>query len=180
MHVIGISGKKRSGKTALAQFLASRIEGARVVNFADELKAIAERLYGLDPREMNGDKGRMLSFGPTVREVLQKLGQSAREIWPDAWVNAWEFRVVELWRTAGRVPILAGDVRFPNEVEAIHAMGGLVIRLTRNPSATLDRHESETALDGYTEFDLVIDNAQMSAEETNGRALTWLREQGVV
>lgn len=51
------------------------------------------------------------------------------------------------------------DVRFPNEVEAIKSRGGMLIKIER-PRLKLSKHEhsSETALDHYTDWDLVIQN----------------------
>lgn len=60
------------------------------------------------------------------------------------------------------------DVRFPNEVEAIKKRRGIVIRVNR-PNinklidsgidvSKLNQHESETALDNYTDWDYIIDN----------------------
>ena len=66
------------------------------------------------------------------------------------------------------------DVRFPNEAKAIKKAGGKVIRFTRSPHD--DVHASETALQDYDGFDCVIDNANMSIDETNKAILLQLRE----
>lgn len=58
---------------------------------------------------------------------------------------------------------IVSDCRFPNEADAGRARGGVVIRLNRK-DARKDAHGrdpnhiSETALDNYEYFDLVIDN----------------------
>ena len=52
------------------------------------------------------------------------------------------------------------DVRFPNEVEAIRKKDGLIIRINRPGMDDNDEHESETALDHYTNFDGVLDNSK--------------------
>lgn len=49
------------------------------------------------------------------------------------------------------------DVRFPNEAKAIKDRNGLIFRITRKDVSTSD-HESEIALDNYTEFDCIIPN----------------------
>ena len=53
--------------------------------------------------------------------------------------------------------VIIADVRFPNEVNSIKERGGIIIRLNRDKSR-IDYHISETALDDYKEWDLVIDN----------------------
>ena len=68
------------------------------------------------------------------------------------------------------------DVRFENEVEAIQKAGGKVIRLTRKPHE--DVHPSETALDSYENFDVVIDNQNFDINETNIKVMEVLREWG--
>ena len=56
------------------------------------------------------------------------------------------------------------DIRFPNEVEAIKSRGGIVIRVNRPDEVTLGggdnlyEHPSETLLDGYQDFDYIIEN----------------------
>lgn len=50
------------------------------------------------------------------------------------------------------------DVRFPNEVKAIKDRGGIVIRIERPEIGWTGDHESETALDGYTDFNYHIVN----------------------
>ncbi len=50
------------------------------------------------------------------------------------------------------------DVRFPNEVEAIKKVGGIIIRVNRRGMLDTDKHESETALDDYDNFDGTIEN----------------------
>ena len=54
------------------------------------------------------------------------------------------------------------DVRFPNEIEAIEKVGGIVIRLSRNNGVPSD-HISETSLDEH-HFDWVINNNESVLE----------------
>jgi hypothetical protein len=98
------------------------------------------------------------------RRALQTLGTDwGRALGESLWVNATLDTLPE-----GHTVIC--DVRFPNEVEAIQARGGKVIRLRRGEAAVWDRwdmaaigeascpHYSETALLDYTGFDYTIDN----------------------
>lgn len=73
------------------------------------------------------------------------------------------------------------DVRFPNEVKTIKDKGGIIIRIDRprligqinvHPDGSqithlIDQHESETALDDYTEFDYTINNDKRIEELIN-------------
>ena len=92
-----------------------------------------------------------MAFQFILREFLQRLGNAVRDaIHPDFWVNA-------LFNTYTKNNIIIADVRFPNEAEAIKARGGKLIRIER-PGAGAGNHISETALDDYTGWDIVIDN----------------------
>ena len=95
----------------------------------------------------------------TPRRLMQLLGTEAgREIiHPDIWVNStmvdYEFEESK-W--------LIPDVRFPNEAKAIKNKEGILIRVNRNKTLNkvnnISKHESETALDYYEEWDYIIDN----------------------
>ncbi len=52
---------------------------------------------------------------------------------------------------------IISDVRFPNEAKAVKDKDGILIRLNRNIRLE-SVHESETALDGYNDWDYVIEN----------------------
>ena len=112
----------------------------------------------------------------TPRTILQLLGtECGREIiHPDIWVNATfaeykpqHFRTVKaqglLVEHLTTMPNwIVSDVRFPNEAEAIKNKEGILIRVNRNKTLNkvnnISKHESETALDYYEEWDYVIDN----------------------
>ena len=113
--------------------------------------------------------------GPmTGREVLQYVGTDVfRRMNQNVWVDCC-LRQIE--NDQSEIAVI-GDCRFASEVEAIRKANGKVIRLTRKFAD--DKHESETALDGYTDFDAVIDNANMSISETNSKVLELLALWGV-
>jgi len=119
----------------------------------------------------------------TAREFLQKLGTDAARdnIHPDFWVNALfaDYKELNLdFEVAKNIypNWIITDVRFPNEVKAIKDRGGKVIRinrpkkypevkdeLTRNilestKNFGIIEHFSETALDNYDGFDIIIEN----------------------
>jgi len=105
----------------------------------------------------------------TGRELLQKVGtEMGRSIHPDTWVNALFSEYVHDLRRRqnpeGGTTISEGfpnwiitDVRFPNEADIIKEKGGIMIRINR-PTDIAGGHASETSLDDYDEFDLVIEN----------------------
>ncbi len=54
--------------------------------------------------------------------------------------------------------VLVDDVRFVNELEVIRQNGGHFIRVVRPGFNGANNHSSENSLDGYDDWDLVIDN----------------------
>jgi hypothetical protein len=153
----------------------------KVYHFADLLKEISmslfglsyEQVYGTDaqkntkigimwedmPENKENNKGEM-----TSREFLQHFGTNViRKIKNEAWVDSTIKRISEEKTQLAIIP----DVRFPNEVEAIHRVGGSVMRLTRNIANS--NHKCECALDesnfDWNKFDKVIDNNGLSIKQ---------------
>jgi len=179
--IVGLSGKKGSGKSTVAEYLKSRIEGAVVISFADPLKKMTSDLFGVPMKQLIGsedEKNLMTQSGMTGRQLMQNVGQAMREVWPHCWVNAWRSEVDSFYAHQGVSPVIVPDVRYPNEVNIIKQMGGIVIRLTRHPFA--DQHESENALNDSRYFDAVIDNALLTKEEANAEVINFCRKMGIV
>lgn len=132
-RVIGFCGPIGCGKSTAARILMERY-GYRRERFADPLKAMLAAL-GLSPEELDGpakEAPAALLGGRTPRHAMQTLGTEwgRQLIDPDLWVRAWELRVGGYWRRF-HAPVVSDDVRFGNEVAAIRAMGGLVVRIER-------------------------------------------------
>ena len=113
----------------------------------------------------------------TPRLLLQLLGtQCGREIiHPELWVNAlfadYTPKMIQVGSHVDKLSWeeeypnwLVTDCRFPNEIEAIYARGGITIRVDRGDLKSTDNHESETALDNYSNFDYIINNPTGSIE----------------
>ena len=152
----------------------------KTYHFADLLKSISIHLFGLNPTEVYGtddDKNKETNLlwenmptkekktgNVTNREFLEYFGTKiVRKIKPEAWVEATMNNILKENSEIAIIP----DVRFPNEVNAIKAAGGKVIRLTRNVHDS--KIECETALDeknfDWSLFDHVIDNSNSSIED---------------
>lgn len=173
--IIGISGKAQAGKDTTAMMinflreypeaswnmywncdLPFEIEDYNIVHFADLLKDAAEVMLSLPRFTMQGTHGKNMRFdwldGITGRRFLQKLGTAVRnEIHPDFWTRALFIR------HKNNPNLIIPDVRFPNEAKIVKNHGGILIRIER-PGAGAGDHISETALDNYKGWDIVIDN----------------------
>lgn len=155
MHpVIGLIGKKRSGKDTLAGALVEAHDYRRLA-FADALKKAAlaanpivgyrwKRLRIVPVRlaEVVAAEGwETAKERPEVRGVLQRFGVGLREQDSDVWVRPIRAAIAD--RTT---PVVVTDVRFANEAEMILGMGGRLVRITRPGVDDGDTHESESAL----------------------------------
>jgi hypothetical protein len=113
----------------------------------------------------------------TAREVMQFVGTEVfRKMYGNIWVDA----LMRQIKQEDSLYAVICDVRFPNEVEGISAVGGRTIRFMRDPHN--DQHDSETALDeenfDWNLFDAVIDNREMSVNEQNVALYNVLKEWG--
>jgi hypothetical protein len=168
---------------------------ARLVSFADPLKEFCINLLGLKrelvygsqedknqpsglvwenlPYRVEGKNGEM-----TVREVLEEVGTKfIRNINTNGHVNA----LINLINSVSTHFFLIDDVRFINECDAIHSLGGHVIRLTRlTEDGKHNVHKSNLELDNYAGFDAVIDNDNMTIEEMFSKIMEEMIRLGYV
>lgn len=151
MRLVAITGKRGSGKSTAAQGL--EILGWRHINFADPLRDVIHRVYGVSFDEMLDPvlKEQSLDRYPfkSPRFLLQKAGTELfREgIDQDTWIEAFK-------REAAKYShVVCSDCRFPNEATTIRAMGGTVIRIT-NPQ--VDRTDAASQHPSETEIDKIV------------------------
>jgi hypothetical protein len=138
--VIGFCGPIGCGKSAATRHL---INSYRFVKrpFAGPLKDMAAAI-GLNDEQLNGSLKETpcdLLGGKTPRYFMQRLGTEfgRREMDDHFWTRLWGMNL-----PAGR-DVVADDVRFPNEVKAIHDAGGMLIQLDREGTGGLVVHASE-------------------------------------
>lgn len=143
--IIGITGLAGSGKSEVAGYLAA-MRGFRRMAFADPLKEML-LAAGFSRAQVYGDlKGEIDALtGKTPRFMMQELGTlwGRQTVHPDLWVRLWERRIDDA--VAHYAHVVAEDVRFENEAEAIRARGGQVWRVIR-PGVEAMAHVSEKNL----------------------------------
>ena len=139
--IIGISGFINSGKDTVADIICkAQLPGIMQQNsiyakhsFADKLKDAVALMYGWDRSLLQGDTDRSREWreetcprwGVTPRKALQDVGVAMRGVDSDFWVKSL------LTRFKNDSHVVIPDVRFPNEVDGIHELGGIVIRVER-------------------------------------------------
>lgn len=118
---------------------------------------------------------------PVIRTALQYWGtQVRRDKDPDYWVDKMESRIINTVDDDSNVVVVITDGRFPNEVDLIHRLNGVIVRLDIDRSVQIRRiqnrdgvtpdpmkldHVSETALDDYDDFDARVDVSGLTPVE---------------
>ena len=141
--IIGFVGFIGSGKDTAADYLVN-FHGFRRDSFANTLKDAVAAVFGWDRTLLEGrtaearawrelpDEWWSKRLGKTItpRWVLQYWGTEVCRygFHDDIWIASLENRI----RKTGD-NIVISDVRFPNEIKAIHKSGGKVIRVKRGP-----------------------------------------------
>jgi len=142
--IIGFVGFIGSGKDTAADYLVN-FHGFRRDSFANTLKDAVAAVFGWDRVLLEGrtkearewreqvdpwwaDRLNMPNLTP--RWVLQYWGTEVcrKGFHDDIWIASLENKL----RTT-KDDIVISDVRFPNEIKAIHNSGGKVIRVKRGP-----------------------------------------------
>lgn len=191
--IIGICGFIGSGKDTIADYLVN-LHHFRRESFANSLKDAVAQVFGWDRTMLEGRTKQArewrevrdewwstrLGMEITPRLVLQKWGTEVcrQGFHDDIWIAALENKLRH-----SQDDVVISDCRFPNEIAAIRAAGGQVIRVVRGPEPAwyqdavnanagrgnmswlisttrlkeLGIHASETAWVG-TDFDAVLDN----------------------
>lgn len=154
--IVGICGAKQSGKDTVANYILDTFGGAKV-SFADPIRTLLEVTDPIvyvfegaydyirynDAVKLHGYDGAKKMY-PEIRRLMQLIGTEwgRRQVHANFWVNL--FKTSSSFRS--EAVLVAPDVRFPNEVEAIHTWsgGGILLRVRREAAeAVEDDHESE-------------------------------------
>lgn len=167
--VIGFAGLIGSGKSTAAAYLTKH-GGFQRVRFAGPLKKMMAAL-GCSIEEVDGalkEQPCELLGGATPRYAMQLLGTEwGRNLHKQLWINAWK---VAVKRLPPGVSVVADDVRFQNEADAIREMGGAVVLIER-PGLAQGAHASE-GLD--FDVDAVIQN-HGTIEDLHANMITMVR-----
>ena len=136
-----------------------RMQGYRIYNFADPLKEATACLLGTTAEfihNLSGDEKEKTIPGLKIsyREFLQELGTGF--IREKASETFWIDRMRKNLVPKNGSKFVIGDVRFDNEVEFIHSLGGKVIQIER-PGGLYDPHRSESGV-CLDLVDRIIDN----------------------
>jgi len=151
MILIGVCGKKYSGKDTMADYLVSRY-GFQKRSFAGPLKDACRHLFHFseaqchDPRQKDVVDPR---WNISPRQAFQMVGTDwvRRQFHRNFWVERMRF---ELMGFGPKDRVVLCDVRFENEKDLVLELGGSMWGIQR-PSLRhrKDEHESEMSMDSF-------------------------------
>src|SRR5574344_1093884 len=148
--LIGFSGKKGSGKSYFADYLVNNKLFIKL-SFASPLKEITKILFNLSDEDVKDPIKKELinpKFNASPRELMQWLGTDImREEFNkkfnysgSIWIDSVKDKVKTL--LDNNKDVVIDDVRFQNEVDMIHSLGGIIINLRNDSDNTLNNSTS--------------------------------------
>ncbi|WP_207708735.1 nucleoside/nucleotide kinase family protein [Heliobacterium mobile] len=156
---IAITGKMRSGKDLIAEYLVRKY-GFRRFAFGDGVRAVTHLIY---PDIQNS--------GTKPRSLYQQIGQALRQIDPAVWLN---YTLKEINASTNPFDsIVISDLRQPNEYKALLNNGFTIVRVQSTVENRLARmnavgdvftmddinHETESHIDNFVvDFDITNDD----------------------
>jgi len=142
--IVGLVGFIGAGKGTVADVLVERHDFFKE-SFANSVKDAVSSVFGWNRALLEGDTpesrawreqddefwSKKLGKPFSPRLALQLMGTEAgRDVFhPDLWVHT----VLRRCENAPWNNYVIADVRFPNEVKAIHDAGGIIVRVKRGP-----------------------------------------------
>lgn len=147
MIIIGLTGKAGSGKDeTVIQYFKREHPLAQKIALADAVKHSAAAFFK-EPISMFYESKDEISeqWGISYREMLQKLGTDfARNlIHEDFWVQMLDTKLKGIPSSIELV--FVPDVRFDNEADWVHHMGGAVVEVVRQVESNLTEEEQTHA-----------------------------------
>jgi hypothetical protein len=189
--IIGLVGYIGSGKGTVGDILVRDHQYTKFA-FADALKDAVATMFmwprGLLEGDSNASRAfrervdpwwsNKLGYEVTPRLILQKFGTEAcrNGIADNIWIAALEKRM------QGYQDVVISDVRFPNEIDFVRSVGGVIIRVRRGEDPTDEElskmHISETAWKGLpVDYTLVNDSTLDNLKDNVRFTLTDLEKQ---
>lgn len=171
--IIGITGRKRSGKDTVAAYLRDEYGFVRY-QMASPLKKAVCALFGWDADIVeDGPEKEAIdpAYGISPRQVMQfmgfELGEQLGERYPEyERITGRELYVKRMKQFVEDHPthnIVIPDIRMPYEVSAIRELGGNVIRVTRGEDDNSDHHATEAHVDDLPVAAVIRNDASIDA-----------------
>jgi len=168
--IIGVLGRKGSGKDTVSDYVITKFNFEKMI-IAEPLKNACRELFNFSDEQLYGDlkETNDPQWEVSPRKVLQwlgtdvfrnRIGELNPNIGNNFWVNLLKVRYLQKLKKNKDSKIIVSDVRFQNEIDVIHQLGGKVIKLTRPSINNVDAHESEKNIDNLKgDYDIMNDGS---------------------
>jgi hypothetical protein len=154
--IIGITGKKYSGKDTLGSYFVEKHNYVQIA-YADALKDAVKCIFDFDDEQLYGSKKEEIDefWKITPRQVLQFVGtdlfrNNMKNLIPHIDNNIWIYvvkrKILNIMKKNPDVCFVITDARFQNEINMVKELGGIVIKVTRDNINNNDSHESESLI----------------------------------
>jgi len=169
-RLIGFVAAKQHGKTLGSEYLSHKY-GYKIVSFSDPLKRALKEIFDFSDEQLWGSQKESIDpfWGLTPRFVMQMVGtdffrvqmkQKVPHIGDQIWVKVAEKRIRQYLDSGQNVVV--DDVRFLNESNLIHQMGGYLIRIERPMMhLSIDSHESEQHIKEISVDRIIINDSSI-------------------
>jgi len=169
--LLGILGKKRHGKDTVSDYIVLKY-GFKKDTLAQPIKDICKILFDFSDEQLYGNLKDTIdeNLGTTPRAIFQYLGTdilrkdlnkiAQKKNCENLFVDHMKKRCANYLNN--NESVIISDIRCQNEVDAIHEMGGIIIKIDRPNFAypVEDLHESEKNIDNIADYDHLIDNSK--------------------
>jgi dephospho-CoA kinase len=165
--LIGILGRKRSGKDTLGSYMIENYNYQRYA-YADPIKDTLKVMFDLNDEQLNDKKETIDErWGVSPRIIMQQFGTEICRNDLSKYIENIKLEDETLWIKLFRIfyeknkdkDIVVTDVRFLDEINAIKSLGGKIVKINRD-NLEYDGHCSEKDIDNYNPdlIDYTIDN----------------------
>jgi len=181
--IIGFVGFIGCGKDTAADYLVN-FHGFRRDSFANTLKDAVAAVFGWDRTLLEGRTKEAREWREQIDDWWsQRLGKSITPRWvlqywgtdvlrnhfhDDIWIASLENNMRKT-----KDNIVISDVRFPNEIKAIHNAGGLVVRIKRGPDPDWYQDASNVNA-GPTNMSWAISKARIKDLNIHASETSWI------
>lgn len=152
-RIIAITGCKRSGKDATAEFLKNK--GYENVKVAGVLKDVVKTLFQMDHSQVEGDFKEVVDerWGITPRQAMQFIGTEVmqykiQELMPHIGRRFWINNLCKYIQQKPDKIFAISDIRFPHEVEELKKHFGnqvFVLKLIRSEHSDMYTHDDHSS-----------------------------------
>lgn len=162
--IIGILGKKYSGKDTIADYFVENFNFQKYT-LASTLKSICKLLFNFTDEQLNTSQKEIVDdvWNISPRKCMEFLGtdifrNEINELIPNIGDNFWiKVLTSKINNDNKHNNIVISDVRFQNEIDYIHKLGGIIIKVQKHDNPNYEYSSIENNIDTLI-GDYVVDN----------------------